>query len=346
MKLSAIGEFGLIERIRRLLPRASDALLGIGDDCAALRPREGRDLLLTTDLLVEGVDFTMHTITPFRLGRKSMAVNLSDIAAMGGLPRAALVALALPPEMETGFMDQLYGGLQDEAARFGVELIGGDLSASTALLVAVTLVGEIEAGKAITRSGAKPGERIWVTGRLGASGAGLMALKAGFRLHDDDHVETPSPISAELTEAIRQAMSRHLCPTPRVPEGRAIAEAGFASAMIDLSDGLASDLGHLCRESGVSAKIRQDRIPVDPAASATARHLGKDPMALALEAGEDFELLFTSSSEPNEILGVLSSGPGVTEVGLIEWAGRGCLLVQEDGRAVPLSGGYDHFRSC
>src|SRR3972149_2237736 len=119
MKLSVIGEFGLVERIRHLVPRPSDALLGIGDDCAALRPREGRDLLLTTDLLAEGVDFTMQTITPFRLGRKTMAVNLSDIAAMGGLPRAALVVLALPPETDSAFIDELYRGLPEEGVPFG-----------------------------------------------------------------------------------------------------------------------------------------------------------------------------------------------------------------------------------
>src|SRR5574341_664492 len=344
MTLSVIGEFGLVERIRRFLPRPSDALLGIGDDCAALRPREGRDLLLTTDLLVEGVDFTMQTITPFRLGRKTMGVNLSDIAAMGGLPRAALVTLALPAEMQIEFVDQLYGGLQEEAARFEVELIGGDLSASPTLVIGVTLVGDVEPGRAVTRSGAKPGERIWVTGRLGASSAGLMALKAGFRLRDDDQVEASSDVSTELRDAIRRALDRHLCPVPRVREGRALAEAGFASAMIDLSDGLASDLAHLCRESGVSARIKEDRIPIDPAASAIARHFEEDPMALALQGGEDFELLFTSSSEPTEILSIFSGGPGVTDVGEVVKPGQGCVLVRGGGGGTPLTGGYNHFR--
>ena len=343
MKLSVIGEFGLVERIRHLLPRASDALLGIGDDCAALRPREGRDLLLTTDLLVEGVDFTMQTITPFRLGRKTMAVNLSDIAAMGGLPRAALVVLALPPETDSAFIDELYRGLQEEGVPFGVEVIGGDLSASPTLMIGVTLVGEVEPGRAVTRSGAKQGERIWVTGRLGASAAGLAALRAGFRLQGD-RVEVPFELSADLEKAIHAALERHLCPVPRVREGRALAEAGFASAMIDLSDGLASDLGHLCRESGVSARIREDLIPIDPAASVVAQHLGIDAMAMALGGGEDFELLFTSSSEPTEIHDMFSDGPGVTEVGEVEEAGHGCLLVQRTGNEVPLAGGYDHFR--
>lgn len=343
MRVSAIGEFGLIERIRGLLPPARNAFLGIGDDCAGLRPTAGRDLLLTTDLLVDRVDFTQQTITPFCLGRKAMAVNLSDIAAMGGLPRAALVTLALPPEAEIEFVDELYRGLQEEGARYAVEVIGGDLSASSTLIIGVTLVGEVEPGKAVTRSGARPGERIWVTGRLGGSAAGLAALRAGFRLRDEQ-VEVPFEVSAELKEAIRRAITRQLCPIPRVREGRALAQTGVASAMIDLSDGLALDLRHLCRESGISARIREDQIPVDPVASAIGRHLGEEPLTMALEGGEDFELLFTSSSEPLDILRIFEDWIDVTEVGEVEEAGKGCLLVQPSGEAVPLTGGYDHFR--
>jgi len=272
-----------------------------------------------------------------------MGVNLSDIAAMGGLPRAALVTLALPPEVETEFIDELYRGLQEEGARYSVEIVGGDLSASPTLLIGVFLTGEVEPGRAVTRSGAKPGERIWVTGRLGASAAGLAALSAGFRLRDD-RVEAPCEVSADLKEAIRGAIERHCCPTPRVREGRALAGAGVASAMIDLSDGLASDLRHLCRESEVSARIREDQIPIDPVASAIGRHLGKEPLALAIEGGEDFELLFKSSSQPSDILAILSGMVAVAEIGKTEEKGRGCLFERRDGAVVPLTGGYDHFR--
>ena len=343
MKLSAIGEFGLIERIRSILPRPHDALLDIGDDCAALRPTAGKDLLLTTDLLVDGVDFTPQTITPFRLGRKAMAVNLSDIAAMGGLPRAALVTLTIRPDEEIEFVDELYRGLLEEGARFAVEVIGGDLSASSTLMIGVTLVGEVEAGKAVTRSGAKPGDRIWITGRLGAAAAGLVALKAGCRLLDDQ-IETPFEASNSLREAIRQAIERHLCPLPRIREGRSLAEAGVASAMIDLSDGLASDLLHLCRESGVSATISEDHIPIDQAASAVAQRFGQEPLALALQGGEDFELLFTSSWDPADITAMFADAATVTAVGEIQAAGRGCRLERHDGSVVALAGGYDHFR--
>ncbi|MDE2179663.1 MAG: thiamine-phosphate kinase [candidate division NC10 bacterium] len=343
MRISAIGEFALIERIRSILPRPHDAILDIGDDCAALRPTVGKDLLLTTDLLVDGIDFTPQTITPFRLGRKAMGVNLSDIAAMGGLPRAALVTLAIPPDEEIEFVDELYRGLREEGARFAVEVIGGDLSASSTLMIGVTLVGEVEAGKAVTRSGAKPGERIWVTGRLGAAAAGLVALKAGCRLRDN-RIETPFEASDSLQEAIRQAIERHLCPIPRIREGRTLAEAGAASAMIDLSDGLASDLAHLCRESGVSATIREDRIPIDQAASAIARRFDQEPLTLALQGGEDFELLFTSSWEPADIAAIFPDAAAATAVGTVEEAGYGCRLERRDGRSVTLTGGYDHFR--
>jgi len=272
-----------------------------------------------------------------------MGVSLSDIAAAGGLPRAALITLALPSDEDTEFVEEFYRGLQEEGARYGVEIIGGDLSASPTLMIGTTLVGEVEPGKAVRRSGAKPGDRIWVTGQLGASAAGLAALKAGFRLQEDQ-AEAPSELSADVQEAIRVAIERHLCPIARVREGRALAEAGVASAMIDLSDGLASDLRHICRESGVSARIMEDRIPVDPVALAIGRHLGKEPLAMALEGGEDFELLFTSSSEHTGIIDVFQGGVKVTELGEIEEKGQGCLLERRDGVAVPLTGGYDHFR--
>src|SRR5574337_1515956 len=212
MRISTIGEFALIERIKSMLPRPHDALLGIGDDCAALRPTAGTDLLLTTDLLVEGVDFTLQTITPFRLGRKAMGVNLSDIAAMGGLPRAALAVLAISPDGEIEFVDELYRGLQEEGARFGIEVVGGDLSASSTLTIGVTLVGEVKAGKAVTRSGAKPGERIWVTGRLGAAAAGLAALRAGYRLRDNR-----GPPDSRSPQQIQRGQSRRQSGRP---EGR------------------------------------------------------------------------------------------------------------------------------
>ncbi|MBZ0168402.1 thiamine-monophosphate kinase [Candidatus Methylomirabilis lanthanidiphila] len=342
MKVSTIGECGLIERIRSILPQPRDAVLGIGDDCAALRPAAGTDLLLTTDLLVEGVDFTLQTITPYRLGRKAMGVNLSDIAAMGGLPRAALAVLAMSPDGEIEFVDELYRGLHEEGVRFGVEIIGGDLSASSTLTIGVTLVGEVKTGRAVTRSGAKPGERIWVTGRLGAAAAGLAALKAGCRLRDDQ-VEIPFEVSESLREAARQAIERHLCPIPRIREGRALAEAGAASAMIDVSDGLALDLVRLCRESGVSATIKADRIPIDQAAAAVAQRFGHDPLAMALQGGEDFELLFTSSWEPADIAAIFPDVVTVTEVGEVQHAGQECRVERQDGSTVTLTGGYDHF---
>jgi thiamine-monophosphate kinase len=344
MKLSAVGEVALIQRIRNLLSPGRRALVGIGDDCAVLRAAAGKDLLLTTDLLVEGVDFTRDTTTPFRLGRRAMAVNLSDIAAMGGVPRAALVVLALPPDLDVAFVDGLYRGLQEEGLRADVEVVGGDLSASPTLTIGLAVAGEADPGRAVTRSGAAPGDRIWVTGRLGASAAGLAVLRAGFRLHDDEP-DVAAEVPEDLKRAISEVVDRHLCPVPRVQQGRVLGEAGVASAMIDLSDGLAADLERVCRESGVSAKVLEESIPVDPAASSVARFLGLDPMALALAGGEDFELLFTSSADPGAVRSLFAGTIEVTEIGRIEErSGIGCDLIRQDGSATRLTGGYDHFR--
>lgn len=343
MRISDIGECTLIERIRSRLPKPHNALLGIGDDCAALRPTAGRDLLLTTDLLVDSIDFTRDTTTPFRIGRKAMAVNLSDIAAMGGLPRAALITLALPPDEEIAFVDELYRGLLDEASRFALDVIGGDLSASATLMIGVTLSGEVEPERTVTRAGAKPGELIWTTGRLGAAAAGLAALRAGCRLRDG-YIEVPFEISSSLHEAISATIERQLCPIPRVREGMALAQSGAASAMIDLSDGLASDLTHLCRESGVSAIIHEDRIPIDQTVSVIAQHFGQEPLMLALQGGEDFELLFTSSWDPVDLAAMFAGTVAVTAIGTIEEAGQGCRIQRQDGSTVSLTGGYDHFR--
>jgi len=343
MKLSAIGELGLIERIRELVPRPTQAILGIGDDCAVLRPTAGRDLLVTTDVLVEQVDFTQEATSPFRLGRKAMAASLSDIAAMGGRPCAALVTLALRQDLETEFIDELYRGLQHEGSKHGVEIIGGDISASSTLMIGVTVLGEAESRRAVTRAGAKPGERVWVTGRLGGSAAGLAALQAGFRLRNDQ-VEGPLEATGELAEAIREALERHLCPSPRIREGLALAAAGIASSMIDVSDGLAADVAKLCRESGVSTRIREDRIPVDPVASIIGDLLGQDAMAMALGGGEDFELLFSSPADADDIVRLFANGRAVTEVGEVTAPGEGCVLIQRSGATVPLSGGHDHFR--
>lgn len=349
---------GLIEWIRRGVKSVSpNVLLGLGDDAAVLRVSEGMLLVATTDMMVEGVHFLKDFVLPYALGRKAMASSLSDIAAMGGVPGHALISLALPKETPFTFVQELYRGLQEEASAFAVEIIGGDTSSSSRIVLALTILGEVEAGRYVPRMGAKAGDLIWVTGRLGASSAGLAALKAGFRVKGKEEGEITGPgveqLSPKEREALAEAIRAHLFPVPRIPEGRAVAERRLASAMIDISDGLAKDLAHICRESGVAAKVFQERIPLHPAAAIVGRILEEDPLAYALEGGEDYELLFTSPLESSVVeeafrdlveaawIGEIVKGPESGVRGLES----GVWLVQRDGSVRPLLGGYNHFRS-
>lgn len=351
MLVSDVGEFGLIERIRKGTITSSAVLLGIGDDAAVLKLREGMLLVATTDLLVEGVHFLRDFTTPYALGRKAMAANLSDIAAMGGIPRYTLIALALPKGASLEFVEELYRGLREEAATFGVEIVGGDTSSSPAgVVLAISVSGEVEREGSISRTGAKAGEGIWVTGHLGASAAGLAALKAGFRVKELQGVEEEiggpgvERLSREEQEAIRLAILAHLFPRARIPEGRAIGGKKLASAMIDISDGLASDLRQICRESRVTARVSQGRLPLHPSAALVGRLLGQDPLVYALEGGEDYELLFTSAWSPHDVeeaLGGLATATWIGEV--VEGEGEP-LLLQPDGSSRPLGGGYNHFK--
>lgn len=332
MTLKELGERGLIERIRRRLgaPPAG-VLLGIGDDAAAVT-WSGKTLLLTTDTLVEGIHFRTTTATLRQVGGKAMAVNLSDIAAMGGEPRYALVALALPRDFRVTDVDELYAGMGEMAARYGVALIGGDTSASPdRIVLTLTVVGEVE-GPPLARSGARPGDAVLVTGELGAAAAGLALLEEG-----------GAGLDPEERAVVEQA---HRAPTPRVPEGRLIRRSGVASAMIDLSDGLATDLGQIATESRVGARVRLDALPVGPATRRVAQALGRDPWRLATTGGEDYELLFTVAPTEADALAARitrETGTPVSLVGEIRPASEGLEFVDDAGRPVAVGSGFDHF---
>jgi len=341
-RLCDIGEFGLIDRIARRLPAPGEGVVvGIGDDTAALRLSGNRLLLATCDIQLEGHHFLRDKITPQQLGRKALAINLSDIASMGGRPRYALVSLGLPKDLAVSWVDALYDGLQEEAARFSTSIVGGNITGSPLILVDITLFGEVEEDRLLRRSGARVGDRLLVTGTLGASGAGLAWLVARDEGRGTRYEERG------MRDEVAQVLAAHLTPTPRVLEGRAIGATHAATAMIDLSDGLASDVGHICELSKVGVRVEAARLPIAPATRTVAAALGRDPVDLALFGGEDYELLLTAPAERvgELVAAVGQTGTPLTDIGAIIPAAAGRTLLLADGRTVPLeSGGWDHLR--
>jgi thiamine-monophosphate kinase len=335
------GEFDFIERICRrelarfakekhssLITHHSSLVKGIGDDAAVLRPRAGFDLIITADLLVEGVDFRLDRgwTSPRDLGHKALAVSLSDAAAMGARPRFCLLSVGVPRKLWRGrFLEEFYEGVRALAERFGVRIIGGDTSRTPdGVVIDSVVLGEVRRGRALTRGGASVGDQIFVTGALGGAAAGLKIL-----------------------ESVRVRTSRGLVlrqrrPEPRVEWGALLSEKGLATSLIDLSDGLSSDLAHVCRESGVGARVEAASLPLDPLL-AQAGIDGDEALRLALDGGEDFELLFTADSRKASRLPREVGGVPVTRVGEVT-SERGKVRLVREGKARLLKpGGFEHF---
>lgn len=347
--LAALGEFGLIGLIRRRVAhRSPGTVLGIGDDAALLALPEGRRLLVTTDMLLEGVHFQRRWGCPRELGRKALAVNVSDIAAMGGRPLYALLGMAIPsdgPTLEE--LQAVLDGMEEEAAACAVSLVGGDTCGSqSGLVLSVTLLGASPDGSVLLRSGAKPGDDLWVTGTLGGSAAGLMALESGLRPGRPwpENLHRPAWLGSGEEAAIRDAMAAHLTPTARLGAGQAL--VGCATAMIDVSDGVASDVGHLCAESGVAARIVASRVPIHPGATVMARLAGRDPLDLALRGGEDYELLFASAADPRPVVAEAAPDLRVTRIGGMTGGEPVPTLAHAGGREERLGGGFNHLRGA
>lgn len=330
-----LTEDELIAAISRLLSGSQPGVVvGVGDDAAVIEPGRGQQVL-TTDLLIEGVHFERASISPRDLGAKAVTVNVSDIAAMGGSPRAALAGIGLAPDVEAAWVMELYGGMRDACAEYALSLVGGDTNRADLVVVSVTVVGEVSPGRAVTRSAARIGDAIVVTGALGAAAGGLALSRA-----------QPAAMTAALSSpwgrALLDALAR---PVARVGEGQTLAQSG-AHAMMDLSDGLAKDLSRLCLASGVSARIELAAVPVAEPLRAGAASLGLDPLELALGGGEDYELVATlDPSDAEAARRVLDERFGVTltTVGTII-EGEGPVAVGDDGRETPLgSKGWDHF---
>lgn len=333
--MSGFTEDELIGVIRRLLSGdAPGVRLGPGDDAAVVE-MGSHDGILTTDMLVEGVHFERHVTSAHDLGYKALAVSVSDVAAMGGSPRFALVSLGLPKDVDTGWVVELYGGLRDAAGEYAVSVVGGDTSKSDRVVVSVALTGEVARGRAVTRAGARPGNRVVVTGALGAAAGGLRLAQA-----------PPEEVGAAVvSDWGRSLVSAHVRPTARVGEGQTLAQAG-ATAMIDVSDGLARDLGSVCRESGVAAVVVFADVPVALGLRHLAEVMPVEPLGLALEGGEDYELVATlPSGSVGGATTMLAErfGTQLTDIGEVR-EGEGLTAIEEDGRERPLEPrGWDHF---
>lgn len=338
MSAGTWSEFELIARLTAGLPSAEEVVVGIGDDCAVLDTGGPRLLLLTCDSQVEGVHFTLRTSSPQEIGRKALAINLSDIAAMGGEPRYALVSLHIPRRCPLEVLEGIYTGLRQEAAAAQTLIVGGNVSGTgtaETLAIDITLLGESERGRVLTRAGARVGDTIFVTGCPGDSAAGLHSLLY------PDHPYPPT--ACERLRAI------HRVPRPRLAEGRLLSQLGpqIVTALIDVSDGLSGDLGHICERSGVGACIEVARLPLSAELQALAATVGRDPLAWALHGGEDYELLFTVAPGYEETVQARFAAAGaapITRIGQITEAASGLRLRWPDGREEPLSvQSWDHF---
>ncbi len=337
------SESDFIQHLRRIDAERNGSthrsLIGIGDDAAVIEQRSGREFVITTDLLVEEIDFRLETTTPFLLGHKALAVSLSDIAAMGARPNWALLSIGVPQESwDSGFLVQFYEGFLALASRYNVKLIGGDTSrVSDHVVIDSIVIGESASKGSVLRSGAKVADQIFVTGSLGGAAAGLRLLEHGARL-GNNRVNQEEPC-----HDLESLLLRHLKPEPRVGWGLVLGEHGLASSMIDLSDGLSSDLNHICSESGVGALIEAAQLPQDHSVIKLSGRRALDPLMLALHGGEDFELLCTIPPEKISKLPSKVDGVPISHIGEVTPA-KQAVKIRERSRIWYLTpGGWDHF---
>jgi thiamine-monophosphate kinase len=333
MKYGGPGENSILKRIfaRAVDTRRNLAVrgvpLGVGDDAALFRPKVAHETVLTCDWFLEGTHFLRDKHPPDTVGWKSLARAVSDVAAMGGIPRCFLLSLALPDSHAGRWLDEFLDGLRRASCKFDCVLAGGDTTRRREILINVTVAGEVRTAHAVRRSGARAGNLLYVTGRLGQAELGLRILRRGRRRAD-----AKNPLT-----------KRHLYPEPRLKVGQWLAERGLATAMMDLSDGLSSDLPRLCAASGVGARVESAKIPAVPVSDSN-RKLGMDPLQLALHGGDDYELLFTVPANKVRRLPRSHKGVALTPIGRITEK-PDLVLLEENGRERQLlPGGWDPFR--
>ena len=322
-----LSEFQFLENLK-----AKYALKKIGDDCAVLPKDTKTDLVITTDLLVEDIDFRFAWTKPEFLGHKALAVSLSDVAAMGAKPVWSMISVGVPEKIwKTDFIDKFYEGYMNLAAKYGVELVGGDVSKTPDKIVIDSIAaGEVRKNKAVLRSGAKPGDLIFVSGQLGGAAAGLKLLENGEKFENSTH---------------KNLLLRQLAPNPQTEIGQILGEKNLATAMLDLSDGLSSDLMHLCRSSNVGAKVFVDKVPVESKILdfEFKNFPNEDNFSLALNGGEDFELLFTINPKKIFELEKALQNHSISHIGEINTNVEIIELIEEKKSLILEPKGFRHF---
>lgn len=335
-----MNERDIIQLLHVATGSKTDKLVcGIGDDCAVIEKDPDTFWLVTVDTLVEGVHFDTHWHPAEKIGRKAVSVNVSDIAAMGGKPQFVFLSLALPSGFDENWLREFSEGIAGSCCDYECILSGGDtVKSSNGIVITITVIGEVASAKVLYRRSAQPGDEIWISGYLGQASAGLELCRSRFK-------ERILPLFEPLLEA-------HLNPVPRVQLGIKLAQSGLVHAMMDLSDGLATDLAHICEQSGVGALIQENMLPVSQPLQEAAQFLNVDPYRLILTGGEDYELIFTALSSSHKHLETIATETGVklTCIGEIV-EGQGVKIVshvtgEKDQRLIDISySGYDHFRS-
>lgn len=337
-EISKIGEFGLIERIQQgLEPLNETTLTGIGDDAAVLAASE-KQRVITTDMLLEGIHFDLSFIPLQHLGYKAVAVNVSDVAAMNAIPTQITVSIGLSNRFSVEAVDALYEGIKAACKNFKVDLIGGDTTASrSGLVLSVTAIGEVEAGKVVLRSGAKKGDIVCATGDLGGAYVGLQVLER----EKQEFLQNPQ-MQPQL-DKYPYIVQRQLRPDARMDIIHELAELGIVpTSMIDVSDGLASELLHICKQSGVGVQVYEENLPIDKLTYDTAVEFNLDPITCVMNGGEDYELLFTIRQDDYE---KLKQHPDIHFIGYVtEHVGQ-AILVTKGGNAVEIKAqGFNHFK--
>ena len=341
MEISELGEFGLIERLaKNITPKNSSTIHGIGDDCAILAPTEGMRSVVTTDLLMEGVHFDLTYVPLRHLGYKAVMVNLSDVFAMNAKPLQVTVSLAISSKFSVEDIEELYAGMRMACEKWSVDIVGGDTTASlTGLAISITAIGEARPEDIVLRSGAKPTDLICVSGNLGAAYMGLQLLEREKVIYNEQVEEARRNGNKEQMELLRDAqpdfsgreylLERQLKPEARGDIIVALKQAGIhPTSMMDISDGLSSELMHICKQSQTGCRIYEERLPLDYQTAAMAEELNLNVSTCALNGGEDYELLFTVPLALNDTVSALED---IHVIGYITEADKGQALVTRDG---------------